>query len=166
MPNIKISELPATSSLTGTELLVVVQDGVTKKSVASALIGPTGPQGAPGASGATLYPAASAISGHVAIVLNSDGQCLPADPANPAHYAVAGITTQAAGAALDQVQVLTGGVLEHLGWTFTPDLPVFLGLAGALTQTLPVTAAFSKVLGVAVSPTRVSLDFQPAIFII
>jgi len=127
--------------------------------------GPMGPQGPQGLSGASVsaYPAATALSGHTAIVLNASGQALAADPTDTSHYAVAGITTGAA-AQGDSVEVQNSGVLEHLGWMFTGGLPVFLGLSGALTQTLPPEAVFSKVLGVAVSPTRVSLDFQPAIF--
>jgi hypothetical protein len=76
---------------------------------------------------------------------------------------VAGITIGASSSGAS-VGLLSSGVLEHTGWTFTTDLPVFLGLAGAITQTLPPAAVFSKVLGVAVSPTRISIDFQPAIF--
>jgi len=127
--------------------------------------GPMGPQGPQGLSGASvsLYPAAVPVSGHAAIVLNATGQALPADASDPTHFAVAGVTVGAATAG-DNVEVQNSGVLEHSGWTFTAGLPVFLGLAGAITQVLPPSAVFSKVLGVAVSPTRISLDFQPAIF--
>lgn len=127
-------------------------------------MGPQGPQGPAGSAGsAASYIAAVGVSGHVAIVLNADGQCLPADASNMAHVMVAGITNQSAVAG-SPVVVVEKGVLEHVGWTFTPDLPVFLGLAGALAQTVPPTAVFSKVLGIAVSPTRISIAFQPAIF--
>lgn len=122
--------------------------------------GPTGPAGA----AVIQYPAAQAISGHVAVVLDDQGQCVPAECSTPSHNAVAGVTAHAAIEA-DLVEILDRGPLEHLGWTFTPGLPVFLGLAGAITQVLPPSAVFSKVLGVAVTPTRITLDFQPAIFI-
>ncbi len=127
--------------------------------------GPPGPQGPQGLSGAAVssYIASVALSGHIAIVLNADGQALPADPTNPAHYTVSGITTQAA-AAGDPVEVVSKGVLEHLGWAHTVAAPVFLGAAGSITQAATPGAVFSKVLGVAVSATRVSIDFQPAIF--
>jgi len=134
--------------------------------VDAAAQGPMGPQGPQGLSGASvsLYPAAVPVSGHAAIVLNATGQALPADASDPTHFAVAGVTVGAATAG-DNVEVQNSGVLEHSGWTFTAGLPVFLGLAGAITQVLPPGVVFSKVLGVAVSPTRISLDFQPAIFI-
>ena len=128
--------------------------------------GPIGPQGPTGLSGSSIssYPAAVAVGGHVAVVLDSDGKVIPADAATTAHRAVAGITL---GAAVQDaaVEVTAAGLIEHIGWTFTPGAPVFLGLAGALTQTLPPSAVFSKVLGMAVTPTRISVDFQPAIFI-
>lgn len=122
--------------------------------------GPTGPAGA----AVIQYPAALAVSGHVAVFLDEQGRCSPADCRTPIHHAVAGLTAHAAIEA-DLVEILDRGPLEHLGWTFTPGLPVFLGLAGAITQVLPPSAVFSKVLGVAVTPTRITLDFQPAIFI-
>ena len=127
--------------------------------------GPIGPQGSTGLSGSSVssYIAAAALSGHVAVVLNPDGQATHANADTPAHFAVAGITLGAAtqGAAID---VTAKGLIEHLGWTFTAGLPVFLGLGGALVQTLAPGSVFSKVLGVAVSPTRITVDFQPAIF--
>ncbi len=126
-------------------------------------VGPQGPQGLPGAA-TSSYITAGAISGHVAVVLDALGQVIPADPTDPTHYAVAGVTTQA-GAAGSSVEVINRGIFEHAGWTFTAGAPVFLGLAGALTQTLPPSAVFSRTLGIAVAATRVSLDFQPAIFI-
>lgn len=128
--------------------------------------GPAGPQGPQGLSGTSVaaYPAAVSVGGHLAITLDSLGKITPADASIAAHRLVAGVTTGAA-VADASVEVVSTGIVEHLGWAFTPGLPVFLGLAGAIVQTVPPTAVFSKVLGVAVTPTRISLDFQPAIFI-
>ena len=113
--------------------------------------------------GASLV-ASQNISGHTAVALDAVGGAIPADASTAQHSAVLGIATGAALAGGD-VTILSHGAFEHLGWTFTPGLPVFLGLAGALTQTVPPTALFSKVLGMAVTPTRISVDFQPAIFL-
>lgn len=138
--------------------------GLTILQVGAGLQGPPGPPGASGAAGATLYTAVVPVSGHTAIVLDSAGSCLPADASNPAHQIVSGITLQAAIAG-DPVEVVSQGLVEHLGWTFTAGQSVFLGSAGALTQTLPGDAVFAKVLGVAITPTRIAVDFQPAIFL-
>lgn len=126
------------------------------------LQGPVGPQG-PSGENAIYYFAAVSVSGHQAVVLNDEGNCLPADASNATHFAVAGITTHAAGQGV-AVLVLARSTIEHLGWTFTPGLPVYLGLGGAVTQMLPTEALFSKVLGIATSATRISIDLQPAIF--
>lgn len=65
MANKKISELPSAGALAGTELLAIVQGGVTKKAPASALtaIGPTGPQGPAGPTGATGPQGATGTQG-------------------------------------------------------------------------------------------------------
>jgi len=144
---------------------IIIHDDDTVDLVEVLAQGPVGAQGPQGLSGSSVsaYIAAVALSGHVAVVLDASGQALPADPTDPTHHAVVGITAQA-GSSGAAVEAVNKGVLEHLGWTFTAGLPVFLGLSGSLTQALPPTAVFSKALGVAVSPVRVSLDFQPAIF--
>jgi hypothetical protein len=145
------------------QTVTVVEDDILLVELAQQ--GPTGAQGPQGLSGGsvTTYVSTAPVSGHTAVVLDSTGQCIPADAATATHYAVAGITVGAAIAG-DPATVVTKGILEHSGWTFTAGLPVYLGLAGALTQTLPGSALFSKTLGIAVTSTRVSLDFQPAIF--
>jgi len=126
--------------------------------------GPPGPAGAPGSAVALAYIAATPVSGHMALTLNAADEAIYADAATPTHYAVVGVSTGAASAGA-QVTALNSGSIEHSGWAFTVGQPVFLGLGGALTQSLPVGAVFSKVLGVAATPTRITLDFQPAIFL-
>lgn len=127
--------------------------------------GPPGPAGGGGGSGDLQVVAAVAVSGHVAAVLNAAGAAVPADPLNALHgAAVVGITRGAA-ALGNSVALVSQGSLEHLGWTFTPNLPVYLGASGALVQTAPVGASFLKVLGMAQSATRMTVSLQPAIFI-
>lgn len=108
--------------------------------------------------------AGATIGGHLALVLGVDGQAYPASCLDPLHQFVDSISLGAAIATYN-VPVQRTGTLEHVGWDFVPGGLVFLGEAGALTQTLPVTAIFSKTLGVALQPTVISLDFQPAIFL-
>jgi hypothetical protein len=110
------------------------------------------------------YTAAEILSGHQAIALDANGQAINASADNLAHQYVEALTTNAALIG-DNVQVVMTGLFEHLGWNFTTDLPVYLGLGGAITQTVPPTALFVKVLGIAVSPTRIKVDFQPAIIL-
>ena len=110
------------------------------------------------------YEAAENIGGHQAVALNALGQLIRASADNPLHRHVEGLTLNAVTSG-DNTPLVRNGSLEHLGWTFTPGLPVFLGLSGALTQTVPGTAVFCKVLGLAVTSTRMTVDIQPAIFI-
>lgn len=146
---------------------------------AAGATGPQGPPGAAGAAGATgpqgpAGPAASslvtvtastAIGGHRAVHIQADGTATYADATNLAHtWTAVGVTTgaAAAGAPLD-VQVF--GPLDEPTWTWTPGGPVFLGLTGLLTQTPPAVpaAAFQRVLGVAVTPTRLWVEPQAPI---
>jgi len=146
-------------------VVVVPPPPVVVLPIGQGLQGPAGARGADGSSSSAFssYVAATSVSGHIAVVLDAAGQCRAADTSSPADHAVAGLTICAAGAGAPVVTVHRG-ILEHIGWSFTVGDPVFLGLAGAITQNLPGAAVFSKVLGVAVSPTRISVDFQPAIF--
>lgn len=155
-----------------TRITLVPAGPLVLTAVAELLRGLTGPQGEMGAPGATgpaggielSYTAEQALSGHLAITLDTLGRALPADCTLPGHAAVMGITLGAAAAGGAVAAAITGQ-LEHLGWAFTPGVPVLLGRAGALTQALPPGAAFTKVLALAVTPTRISLDFGPAIFL-
>ena len=151
---VQVVEVPGTVP---DDVLLITDEIVTLLTVAE--------QGPAGASAVLSYPSAVALSGHIAITLDALGQALPADCSVATHAAgVLGVTLGASSASAPAVVVLTGG-LSHLGWAFTPGLPVFLGLAGALTQARPAQAVFSKVLGMAVAPTRINLDFQPSIFL-
>lgn len=124
--------------------------------------GATGPQGPNGA--ATVYIAASAISGHLAVTLDAAGQVVPADPDTAAHgNSVIGVTVGAAAGGAP-VELATTGLVTHAGWSFTVGEPVFAGTAGQITQTPPV-GVWQKAIGVARSPTSFVLHMQPAIFL-
>lgn len=131
-------------------------------------IGTQGPPGIPGVQGppgaARTFIAAQAISGHTLVALNNVGKVVPASSAVAEHaFNVMGLTTNAA-IADDLLTVIDTGLVEQLGWTWTPNAPVFLGLNGSVTQT-PNTGVFSKPVGVALSPTKIALQLQPAVFL-
>lgn len=113
---------------------------------------------------APTYIAATAISGHTVVTLDVTGKALPADPTVAAHaHAVIGISLNAASAG-GQLTVVDSGLLTHLGWSFEPGLPVFIGMDGVITQT-PPSAVWQKVVGVALSATSIVVGLQPAIFL-
>ena len=130
---------------------------------AAAYIGPPGPAGPTGGV-PPIQVGATPLSGHSAAALSADGLLVPADCGNPAHLgAVAGVIDSAHSPG-ELAVARTASTVQHAGWTWTPG-PVFVGLAGALTQTVPPGAVFIQVIGRAVSATRVLIDIQPPISI-
>lgn len=138
---------------------------VKQQTVQVVTVGTQGPAGGGAGSGDLQVTAAVALSGHVAVVLNASGQAVPADPFNALHGAVVVGITRGAVALGSSVALASQGTFEHLGWTFTPNLPIYLGALGALVQAAPAGASFLKVLGMAQSATRMTVSLQPAIFI-
>jgi hypothetical protein len=77
--------------------------------------------------------------------------------------AVLGVTKAAVGAST-QVEVVTSGVIADALFTLTPNLPVFLGVNGDLTQTAPVfpAAPFRVQIGKALTATELLVEIgQP-----
>ena len=129
--------------------------------------GPPGPRGLAGAPGGALLElvAAAALSGHMAVAYDDAGQLAPASADDTAHaLRLVGVTTGAAAAGAPAL-VQTRDVIEHSGWAWVPHQPVFLGLGAALVQAVPVGAAFCLLMGMALSPTRLLLNPQPAVFL-
>ena len=145
---------------------VVVEELEVIEILTDAAQGPEGKRGPQGpAGGVTLVPVGpAAISGHSAVAVNADGELIPADCTQVPHRgAVLGVVSDAYVAGAD-AEVKTGFPMEHLGWTWSPG-PIFVGASGQLVQALPPGAAFSQVVGLALSPTRVLVDLQPPIAI-
>lgn len=123
-----------------------------------------GLQGLPGAPGsAVTLPAASVLSGHRLVTVDVDGRAILASADAAAHaIGVMGLTINAA-VENEAVVLASFGIVEMGGWAWVPNLPIYLGLNGALTQSANV-GLFAKIIGIAVTPTRLVLSFQPAIF--
>jgi hypothetical protein len=125
-----------------------------------------GPAGPPGdGTDIAVYTATGAISGHLAVAETVPGFAVVASADNAAHVLrVAGVSI---GAAADgtPLEVRKQRTLTHGGWTFTAGQPVYLGLAGALVQTVPVGALFIQVVGVALTSTSLLVAIQPPVLI-
>lgn len=155
-----------TETLTETETEVIVEEEVVTELLETAEQGPPGPRGVPGPAGdaQTVPVGPSPLSGHTIVAADANGELIYADASNAAHrFAVLGLIDSAYSPGEDAV-VQTGFIVEHLGWTWTPG-PVFLGLGGAIVQTVPGSAVFCQVVGLALSATRVLVDIQPPITI-
>lgn len=122
--------------------------------------GPPGPQGAQGVQGPVgakgdagsisyTYQASTPVSGHKVVMLDGSGKLAYASSDNLDHAPrVIGITTNAA-SINNEVLVLGIGEVTEPSWNWQPNLPIYLGLDGALTQEQPVfpTNKFSMVVG-------------------
>ena len=89
-------------------------------------------------------------------VVTHDGRY--ADHTDPTTIGVAGITVTAGNPA----QVQTYGLLTDALWTWTPNLPVFVGVGGAITQTEPMAGDYMRI-GEAVDATTIMVRIEPPI---
>lgn len=146
------------------ECAVTVSAGAEVAVVAAGEQGPPGPRGIPGPSGESALQkvAAAPLSGH-RLVVSIDGATVDyADCRALANRSnTLGMTLGAADAGTP-VDIQRSGEVVFEGWAWSIG-PVFLGHDGQLTQSLPQDAAFSLVVGFAMSPTAVFLDMGVAI---
>ena len=141
--------------------MLVVADGPQRILIDRA--GRQGPPGPPGQSGNAYveFPAALPLGGHRVVRL-LNGQAIYADNTVLADAnIVLGITLGAVtGGGMAQIQF--NGLMTEPSWAWTPDMPVFCGTAGLLTQTPPVSG-FSLIVGIAASPTQIFIGAKSPI---
>lgn len=130
--------------------------------------GPVGPAGPPGPAGGDVFvrTADAALGGHRAVRSTGQGMAGYADAQIEGHGDdVLGITLGAA-ASGDEVQIQGSGEIVEPSWDWSPQDPIFLGAAGAMTQVPPTaaTAAFILVLGFATSPTSMQVRIESPIY--
>ena len=124
--------------------------------ITAGLQGPSGPPGADGDGVITLL-ASGALGGHRLVAADGAGGVTYASCDDPTDLpAVLGMTLHAAtdGAAIAISRV---GEVEESSWAWTPGQPVYLGLAGVPTQTLPPQALFGLIVGIPTTPTTLFL---------
>lgn len=131
------------------------------------VIGAPGPQGAAGAGSDQLlatFIAGANLSGHMVVTRLPDGTI---DYAS--NNVSAGINgplwmTTAAGVVGTSVPVLITGVFSEPSWSWTPGSPIYLGVGGVMTQTVPIApSVFLVQVGYATSGTSIYFDQYPAI---
>lgn len=149
-------------TITETETLVVTQESVSVIQTA----GTQGPPGPPGPAGgqALVKTADVTLSGHRVVRATSALGVNYADNQTPSHAAtVVGVTTGAAllGAA---VIVQVSGEIVEPSWAWTPNLPVYCGPNGTLTQT-PPSSGWLLEIGFAVAATQLFIRAKTPIFL-
>jgi hypothetical protein len=103
--------------------------------------------------------AGETLSGHRAVILSATGAAYYADKNTLSHIGrVYGITVNAALVG-GQVQLVRVGNVTESGWNWTPDVPVYLGANGVLTQVEP-TIGFLQAIGIAVAPTTLFVSLH------
>lgn len=146
----------------------VVVQGTPNQVIVSA----GGPQGPPGAAGATnslfdSFLAAENLSGHRIVIRQADGAVryasndLLTDINGPLWMTTEAVLTGTL------VNVLFTGVFNEPSWSWTPGQPIYLGVNGVMTQTIPVNpAVFLVQIGYATSATSIYFDQYSAIRLI
>lgn len=100
----------------------------------------------------------SAIGGH-RIVRYEAGSLVYADHTDVTDApALLGLTLHAADPG-NTVQIMLQGIVEESSWTWTPDLALYLGAAGVLTQVIPTTG-FVIMVGMALSATKIYFNVK------
>lgn len=119
--------------------------------------------GKPGAAGATqvVRQTVAGLSALVVVWENEAGEVLPLDFRDAAHIDLICGLTVTASAGPGDVTVQSAGPVDDGSWNWTPGR-VYLGANGALTQ-VPPADGFDVLIGVAVSATRLLLNFQDPI---
>lgn len=154
MSDLVIIESLESVVLVGADEPIVLIEADESVVVTVGVPGPPGQTGAPGGSQVEL-PTRAALSGHRAIAVDADGYAIYASAADAVSVlAYAGVSL---GAVTDggSLSVRAHGELIEPSWAWTPGLPLFIGLNGALTQTAP--AGVQRQIGVALSATRIFL---------
>lgn len=122
-----------------------------------------GPPGPPGPSGATIFvrQSAGALSAMRIVWEDGAGVVSVLDSADDDHIDLLCGITLAATSDAGPVTVQRTGAVDDSAWDWTPGR-VYLGANGAPTQS-PPTTGFDVLIGTAVSPTRIILNFQDPI---
>lgn len=125
--------------------------------------GPPGPPGVGVGSLAYVAVTARALSGHRVVTMTPDG--LDYASSDEIEHATAPLwLTTSAWADGVPATVTTRGVIEEGSWAWSPG-PLFLGLNGVLSPTIPGGAVFARIVAGVVDSTTIDYQPQPAILI-
>jgi hypothetical protein len=112
------------------------------------------------------YPAGSINISALRVVRLSAGALFTVDKDTLAHaHTAIGISQQAATVG-NPLDVVLSGIMDDSNWAWIPDLPLYVGADGALTQTPPsAPSVFLLRVGVALTATTVLVSIERSILI-
>lgn len=154
-----VLEHASPEQITDTDTVVELLDATEQNELIE--LGIQGPPGAGAAPGVSLPAGVDGVLAHHAVMLAPDGTLSHMDPALADSFV--GVSKNAAVAG-DPVVVATRDTVSEPTWTWSPGLPVFAGVGGALTQTPPTTVCVAHI-GVAITPTTLLLSKTQPVFI-
>lgn len=126
-----------------------------------------GGQGAPGQPGGAVQRiTAQALSGHRLVTPLDDGTVDYADATNAAHMSRPLFLTTGAWGTGVTADLVSAGPVSEPTWSWTPGQPIWLGVNGALTQTIPVGAAFVRRVAEVIDATTIEFSVGDAIAMI
>jgi len=142
--------------------LVVEPEQAPAVLVATGEQGPAGRPGEPGPAGGSAFQrTAGETLSALRAVYELNGQVRYLDYRDEDNIDLLLGLTLTAAASGEQTNIQRSGPIDDSGWNWTPG-PVWLGAAGALTQTPPADG-FDVLIGAAVSATRITLNLQQPI---
>ena len=110
--------------------------------------------------------AGGTIGGHRVVYLDAAEKAQYASNQTAVHATVALGLTLAAAVLDDPVDVQTFGMVTEPSWTWTLELPIYLGDNGLMTQTPPVSPAlYQRIVGFPVTTTKMFVDFREPVFL-
>lgn len=121
-------------------------------------LGQQGPQGIPGIGAGFFGTVAENISGGRVVTSDSNGEIIYSNDIYPL-----GISTNAATIG-GVVNILSTGSIIDPAFNFTPSLPIYQGLNGALTQLVP-SFGFIQQVGIAKSQTEIAIGIKSPIIL-
>lgn len=142
--------------------LVVEPEQAPAVLVAAGEQGPPGRPGEPGPAGGSAFQrTAGETLSALRAVYELNGQVRYLDYRDEDNIDLLLGLTLTAAASGELTNIQRSGPIDDSGWNWTPG-PVWLGAAGALTQTPPADG-FDVLIGAAVSATRITLNLQQPI---
>jgi hypothetical protein len=109
-----------------------------------------------------ILTAATNINANSGIVVLSDGLAHYADAATLAHAGLFVGVSETSALAGNPVRIRGAGLVNNTGWSWTVGARVYVGLAGALTQSINV-GLFEQAVGVATSAFDLDINIGPPI---
>lgn len=132
--------------------------------IVAGIQGPPGPPGLDG-DGAITLTASGALGGHRLVATDGAGGVMYASCDDTQVLpAVLGMTLHAATTG-EAIAIRRIGEVDESSWAWTPGPPVYLGLNGVPTQTLPPGAIFGLIVGIPTTPTTLFMaPREPILF--